>query len=318
MWKKIMIISGSVLGILLIAAGAYTYHLYSSVKQTADGIYEPVESQHDKQPREEPEPVDEDEDPDPISILLMGVDERKHDVGRSDTLIVMTLNPRNHTMQMVSIPRDTRTEIIGRGTVDKINHAYAFGGTEMAMNTVEHFLDIPLDYYIRMNMEGLSDLVDAVGGITVHNDLSWYDRGRDINYHKGELHLNGPEALGFVRMRYQDPRGDFGRNERQRKVITAIIDQAADVSSFTRYSDILQAISDNVKTNITFDEMKYIAMNYRSSRNNVKTYAVKGNGTRIGGIYYLLVSDEERRKVHEMVMEQLRKDDEKTKAAAEG
>ncbi|MFP3489657.1 LCP family protein, partial [Staphylococcus sp. SIMBA_130] len=88
-----------------------------------------------------------------ISILLMGVDERENDQGRSDTMIMITVNPNDNSMMMFNIPRDTRTEIIGRGTVEKMNHAYAYGGVEMAMDTVENFLDVPIDYYFKVNME---------------------------------------------------------------------------------------------------------------------------------------------------------------------
>ena len=114
---------------------------------------------------------------------------------------------------MLSIPRDTRTEIVGHGTTDKITHAYAFGREEMTIVTVENLLDIPIDYYVRVNMEGFQDIVDAVGGIQVNNSLDFTNGGH--NYAKGLINLNGEQALSFVRMRYDDPNGDFGRQERQ-------------------------------------------------------------------------------------------------------
>src|SRR5699024_11686849 len=110
------------------------------------------------------------------TILLMCVDARGADKGRSDALMVLTLNPKTDSMQIVSIPRDTRVEIAGRGTQDKINHAYAFGGADMAVNTVENFLDVDMDYYVSMNMEGMEELVDQLGGITVENDIEWQDK----------------------------------------------------------------------------------------------------------------------------------------------
>src|SRR5207247_2633498 len=105
-----------------------------SVKDTANQMHEAVklDTPHEK-------PNISQNNSQPISILLMGVDERTGDRGRSDTLIAMTLNPQKKTMQMISIPRDTRTEIIGHGTTDKINHAYAFGGPKMSIETVENF-----------------------------------------------------------------------------------------------------------------------------------------------------------------------------------
>ena len=110
---------------------------------------------------------------DPFSVLVLGVDEREGDSGRSDTMIVLTVNPNQNSIKMLSIPRDTRTEIVGHGTTDKINHAYAFGREEMSIATVEHLLDIPIDYYVKVNMEGFQDIVDAVGGIQVNNNLDF-------------------------------------------------------------------------------------------------------------------------------------------------
>jgi polyisoprenyl-teichoic acid--peptidoglycan teichoic acid transferase len=298
MKKKILISIGSIIGILVIAAAGYAYHLYSSVKDTANQMHESV-----KLDTPHPKP-DISQNAKPISILLMGVDERSGDVGRSDTLMVMTLNPQKKTMQLVSIPRDTRTEIIGRGTTDKINAAYAYGGPKMAIETVENFTGVKLDYYIRVNMEALSALVDAVGGITVQNDLDWYDEGyykKGYHYAKGTLNLNGPEALGYVRMRHLDPNGDFGRNNRQRQILTAVVNKAASISSVANFNQILAALGDNVKTDLTFDDMMNIQKNYRDCRTNITQYEVKGTGETIGGIYYLNVSDAEKANVSNML-----------------
>ncbi|MBM7646990.1 LCP family protein required for cell wall assembly [Scopulibacillus daqui] len=295
--KKVLITLGVVILLIVVGGVSYAYYLYHSVKSTANNIYEPVGNHTTSLSNKKP-----------ISILLMGVDERPNDRGRSDTLIYMTLNPKTNKMVMMSIPRDTRTEIAGRGTINKINAAYAYGGTEMAMNTVEKFLDVPVDYYIKMNMEGLSKLVDAVGGVTVYNNISWHDEGyykKGYYYKKGNIELDGAKALGYVRMRHLDPRGDFGRNERQRDVIMAIVNKASSISSVSRYNNILDAIQGNVKTNLTFDEMKSIAENYRGVKNNVENYELKGQGTKINGIYYFIVGDQEKQKVHNMIMEQL-------------
>src|SRR5699024_12248826 len=89
----------------------------------------------------------------PLNILLLGVDARESDKGRSDALIVLSLDPQNDVMRLISIPRDTRTTIVGKGGEDKINHAYAFGGTGMAVATAEDFLGIEVDYYFHLNMK---------------------------------------------------------------------------------------------------------------------------------------------------------------------
>lgn len=303
-WKKVLIILGSIIGALLIAGGAYAYHLYGSVKQAASKM-------HETQTANGPayHPVNQGKGAQPISILLMGVDQRPHDVGRSDTLIVMTLNPKTNHMDMISIPRDTRVHIPGRSGYDKINAAYAYGGTALAVKMVKSYLHIPINYYIRINMQGLSQLVDAVGGVRVYNHLSWHDKGiykKGYFYHKGWLTMNGPETVGFVRMRHQDPRGDFGRNQRQREVIKAVLNKATNFTSISHYQNILNAISSNVRTNLTFKDMKYIAEHYRNCRKHMTNYEVNGTPKYMNGISWVIVTDQEKQKVHNMIMKQLK------------
>ncbi|MCF2132330.1 LCP family protein [Strepomyces sp. STD 3.1] len=282
--------------LLLTGTSTYAYSLYNTTKQTINNrMHETSSVLSDRK----------GENKGSINILLLGVDERPGDPGRSDTLMVLSLNPKTKSMQTISIPRDTYTQIIGKGYKTKINHAYAFGGIDMAVATVENFINAKLDYYVKVNMEGLSDLVDAIGGIKVDNDLKWVDTGtykKGYVYEKGKIHLNGPQTLGYVRMRHEDPRGDFGRNKRQREVIEAIVNSKDNILSVTRMNKILNVLGDNVRTNATFEEIKYIALNYKDCRKNSNSYEVKGEGTRINGTYYLKISEEEQQKLHEMIV----------------
>jgi polyisoprenyl-teichoic acid--peptidoglycan teichoic acid transferase len=287
-----------IVAVLLIGVGIYAYSIYHHVKQTAEQMHEPVNHISDK--RNAPVSLNKQT---PISILLIGVDERKGDRGRADSLIVMTINPKKQSIEMVSIPRDTRTEIIGKGKKDKINHSYAFGGVEMTMATVEHFLDIPIDYYIKVNMESFRDIVDAVGGVTVDNPFAFTYEG--VTFPKGEITLNGEKALKYSRMRYDDPRGDFGRQDRQKQIIEAIIQKGAGFSSLTNYDEVLTAIGKNIKTNLTFDEMQEIQANYKEARHHIEQLHITGKGTKINGIYYLLVPEEERLAISNKLKEHL-------------
>ncbi|MCH6267001.1 LytR family transcriptional regulator [Neobacillus citreus] len=295
-WLKV---TGIILLILFIAGGAYAYTVYKSFKSAVETMHQPIERKQSEK-REKPVTLQEK---DPFSVLLLGVDERAGDRGRSDSLIVLTVNPTNNSVKMLSIPRDTRTEIIGKGKEDKINHAYAFGGVPMAMDTVENFLDIPIDYYIQINMEGFKDIVDAVGGVTVNNDLDFNYEG--VHFTKGELTLNGEKALKYSRMRYDDPRGDFGRQLRQRQIIQAVINEGASVSSLTNFSTIFTALGKNVKTNLTFDQMIDIQKNYKTSAGNIQQIEIKETGTKINNIYYGLVAAEEKQKVQNELKTQL-------------
>ncbi|WP_078431856.1 LytR family transcriptional regulator [Metabacillus halosaccharovorans] len=297
--NKWLWITLSVIGLLVLGTGGYAFYLYKSASDTVASIQEDLD--RDKSEKRTEEIVFEEKDP--ISILLMGVDEREGDSGRSDSLILMTVNPNTNTTQMVSIPRDTRTEIIGKGKQDKINHAYAFGGTEMAINTVENFLDVPVDYFVKINMESFKDTVDAVGGVEVNNTLNFSYEGYDFT--EGMTKLDGKKALAYTRMRYDDPRGDFGRQERQRQVIEAVIKKGANVSSITKFGDMFGVVRDNVKTNLTFDEMWDIQANYKTAAQNLEQFQVEGSGTKIDGIYYYIVPEEKRLALSDQLKEHL-------------
>ncbi|MCA0151574.1 LytR family transcriptional regulator [Rossellomorea vietnamensis] len=291
-WPKVV---GIIFLLLLVAGAGYAYSIYHSLSKTAETMNEDIDRPKSDKRIEE---VKFDKKH-PFSVLLLGVDERAGDKGRSDTMIVVTVNPHEKTTKMLSIPRDTLVDIVGRGTRDKINHAYAFGGVEMSMDTVEEFLDIPIDYYAKINMEGFKDIVNAVGGVTVNNDFTFSSGGYTFN--EGQLSLNGEKALAYARMRKQDPRGDFGRQARQRQVIQAVIKEGASVSSLWNYGDIFGAIGNNVKTNLTLDEMVDIQKNYKSATKNISQSQISGEGQMISNgtqdIYYYVVPEEERQKV---------------------
>ncbi|WP_436373747.1 polyisoprenyl-teichoic acid--peptidoglycan teichoic acid transferase TagU [Cytobacillus sp. BC1816] len=284
-------VTGILVLLILIGTGVYGYTVYKSLTSAVETMHEPIEREKSEK-RTEQITLEKKE---PFSVLMLGVDEREGDRGRSDSMIVLTVNPNQNSVKMLSIPRDTRTEIIGKGFDDKINHAYAFGGVEMSMNTVENFLDIPIDYYMQINMEGFKDIVDAVGGVTVNNDLDFNYEG--VHFTKGQLTLNGEKALKFSRMRYDDPRGDFGRQLRQREVIQGVLKEGASLSSLTNYDEIFTALGNNIKTNMKFNEMVDIQKNYRTAAKSVEQMSLKGSGTKIDKVYYLMVPAEEKQRI---------------------
>ncbi|UOY91165.1 LytR family transcriptional regulator [Ectobacillus sp. JY-23] len=299
MKKKVLLWIGGIIGVLLIGAGIYAYNVYSKVSKTLEGVHQPLERESSPKRTEQPSIKQAA----PISILLMGSDPRGDERGRSDSLILITLNPTLKSMKMVSIPRDTYTEIVGKGIKDKINHAYAFGGVEMSVNTVENFLDVPIDHYIEVNMEGFKDIVNAVGGVDVNNDLTFTQDNH--TFAKGPIHLNGDEALAYARMRKQDPRGDFGRQMRQRQVIQAVIKKGANVSSLANYGSILTAIQKNVKTSLTQDQMFEIQQNYREVRNSNEEIQIEGKGQMMNNIWYYVVAEQTRQELSKKLREHL-------------
>ncbi|KXY37737.1 LytR family transcriptional regulator [Bacillus cereus] len=286
MKKKILFWILGIIGVLVVAGGVYAYTVYSNVSNTLNTVHKPLD--RDKSDKRDKK-VDI-ADNKPISILLMGVDQEDNGTGRSDSLMLFTLNPKTKSMKITSIPRDSYTEIVGKGKKDKINHAYAFGGIDMTVKTVENFLNVPVDHYIEVNMAGFKDIVDAVGGVDVNNDLEF--TSRESHFAKGNIHLNGETALKYTRMRYEDPRGDFGRQMRQRQVIQAVIKKGASVSSLASYGDVLKAIEKNVKTSLTQDQMFDIQKNYKDCMENSEEIQIPGDGHKAAdGIWYYYVPD---------------------------
>lgn len=299
-----------VLSIMIIVMFGYGLYVYHSIKTMANDIYEPREPvqtvvvSQDPQAGKAPQRDEVSlKKKDSFTVLVMGVDQREHDRGRSDTMIVLTVNPVKKSVLMFNIPRDTRTEIVGHGTVDKINHAYAFGGTSMSIQTVEKFLDYPINYYIKMNMEGFIQIIDLLGGVKVNNPYTFNMQGH--SFQQGELKLNGAEALLYSRMRYDDPEGDLGRNNRQREIIQKMIRNGLQISSMVHMQSMLKEVGDNVKTDINFDDMKNIVTEYRSDLQSIDMVELKGQGQKINGIYYYIVDEAERSRVHEAMIEHL-------------
>nr|WP_155669054.1 LCP family protein [Ornithinibacillus caprae] len=251
-------------------------------------MHDPLERDNDPNRQKEIESIFKDKKS--MNVLLLGVDQRAGDKGRSDTMILLSLNPHTDSMIMLSIPRDTYVNIPGRG-MDKINHAYAFGDVELSVQTVEEAFDLPIHFYSRVNMEGFQQGIDAIGGVTINNEQQFSQGG--TNFSEGQIHLNGKEALDYIRMRKNDPRGDLGRNERQRKVITASLNEAASFSSITKVGEILNIVGGNVKTDLNMGNMQNLFTNYLGTRNNIKTLELNGSGQTIGGVWYYIVPDSE-------------------------
>ena len=283
-----------VIGVLLLAAIIYVGYLWKQVDDAVSQMYEPLESDEAKKAEIE----ERFENKDTINALLLGVDEREGDRGRADTIIFLSLNPDTNKMLMLSIPRDTYVNIPGRG-MDKINHSYAFGLSELTVQTVEEFLDTTVHFYGRVNMEGLKDGVDALGGVTVENNMQFTQNGHTFN--EGTIELDGDAALAYARMRKQDDRGDLGRNDRQQQIIDAMIEEGSSFGSFTRVESILDAVGSNVVTNVQMNEMRKLFMDYRGTRDETVRAEVNGTGQTIGGIWYLVVTEEERARLQQLV-----------------
>lgn len=296
--KKIFAIIFGIILVLFLAFVGMGAKLYWDVSKSMDKTYETVERSKKSQVNLN--------NKEPFSVLLLGIDtgdDGRVEQGRSDTTIVATVNPRDKQTTLVSLARDTYVDIPGQGKQDKLNHAYAFGGASLAMDTVENYLNIPINHYVSINMAGLKELVNAVGGIEVNNNLTFSQDGYDFTI--GKISLDGEQALSYSRMRYEDPNGDYGRQERQRKVIEGIVQKVLSLNSVSNYQEILTAVSDNMKTDLSFDDMKKIALDYRSAFGKVKQDQLQGTGFMQDGVSYQRVDEQELTRVQQELKNQL-------------
>lgn len=289
--------------VLLIGLGLGIY-AYFEIRSTTDTIHDDVTDDTIVHTSREKDKIQLNQKT-PFSILLLGIDsgdKGRIDRGRSDTIMVMTVNPNTGKSTLLSIPRDTYAEIVGKGFQDKINHAYSFGGPAMSMNSVQNYLDIPIDYYVSVNMKGIQQIVDAVGGITLTPSRSFNQDG--FSFVEGQpTQMNGEMALSYSRMRKLD--SDYGRQGRQREVVLETLNKIASFNSVLNYQSVLKTMEDNVLTNLTFDELVSVFLNYRTALTNLEQIQLQGSGQRMGGIYYEIIPEEQLQEVRQELKAQL-------------
>jgi LCP family protein required for cell wall assembly len=226
-----------------------------------------------------------------INILVLGVDSRDDDVGRSDTAILVTIDTITKKITELSIPRDSRVKIPGHGW-DKINHAYAFGGVELSKKTVENLLGIPVDYTVKVDFKGFMRMVDILGGVTmdVEKRMHYTDPyddngGLHIDLRPGEQTLNGRTAIEYVR--YRGLEGDIGRVARQQKFLKALLQKFTEPQMITKLPALVREFSAAVKTDMPLTEMvKLIPVVKEAAQAGLITEEVKGTPLWIDDISY--------------------------------
>lgn len=288
--KRRRILSLFMFGILffVLTAGGYGAFLYSKAQSVIDDSYKPLDRESDKRNKQVNPNVDN------ISVLFVGVDDseaRNFQSGsRTDALMLATLNEKDKSIKLLSIPRDSLVYIPNKGYEDKINHAYGKGGITSTIETVEELLDVPVDYYVQMNFEAFIDVVNALDGIKV--DVPYELREKDSTDRNGAVHLkpglqtlDGEEALALARTRKLD--NDIERGKRQQEILKSVMKKAASAKSITKYSDVMEAVGDNMQTDLSFSEMKAL-IDYATAGSslNIDTLTLQGQDAMIDGIYY--------------------------------
>jgi len=230
-----------------------------------------------------------------LNILIVGCDEIENH-GRADTIVLLSVSPKTKDALILSIPRDTRVEIPGRG-MDKINHAYAFGGESLLTKTVSSFLDVPIHFYAVADFNGFVYIIDELGGveIDVEKEMHYVDKagGVEINLHPGKQILNGEKALQYIRFRY-DKLGDLGRIKRQQKLALAVIKKMINFDSMIKIPQISEGMKDYIETNIEARDTVALANLFRGvNQEKFRIETVQGEPVYIEGISYLEPNVEE-------------------------
>lgn len=269
-WRYLKIFGLSFAFVMAVLIPVAVGTVYYTTKSTVDSMYKPskVIAQPNKMETLKAENLDTK-----ISVLIMGLDNDDiRDIGstRADGLIYLVYDGENKKMEMVSLPRDIYTDIYdgsGKGIVEykgKINAGYVINEEESMIETVQNYLNLPVDYFATVNFISFVQIIDAVGGIDV--DVPYdirenfeKDNSGEIIIPQGKQHLNGEQALVFSRIRKVDD--DVLRGERQQIVLEQTINQILKINSIPKYKQILDTASENIVMNFTFENLTSLAGN---------------------------------------------------------
>ena len=245
----------------------------------------------------------------PVNVLVMGMSVLTKDVsnppsearnlgyqaqvnsfdGLSDVMLLVRFDPKTEKIAVLSIPRDTRVEMDGLG-VTKINAVNVNGGPASSAKIVSKLLNgVQIDRYIRVNVEGVEKLVDALGGVTVDvpKDMKYKDDSQHlyIDLKQGRQHLNGNQTLQLLRFRH-DGQGDIGRIERQHMVMQALMEQTLNPTTVARFGQILSAVQSNLDSNLSVEELLALAgFAVKTDRSKVQMLTLPGHANSQGRRY---------------------------------
>ena len=244
----------------------------------------------DKQPAK-PEKTNLMTAKDKIIVMIMGVDEREGDVGRSDTLMIATLDPKKKKAALLSIPRDTRVKIRGHG-FDKINAAYAYGGHALTQDTVEDLIGVHMEHHILINIKSFKKIIDAIGGVDINVEKRMYyedvwddDGGLLIDLQPGLQHMDGDTAITYVR--YRDEEGDIGRIRRQQKFMQAVMDKITSPSIIPRIPSIIKEVVGSVQTDLSVKQLIEFATSLKDAqKSGLQAEMLPGKPMYIDGVSY--------------------------------
>ncbi len=240
--------------------------------------------------------------PNSMNIIVFGSDHQEEDeeFGRSDSIMVVHVDSVNDFVSVLSLPRDLRVEIPGRG-VDKLNAAYAYGGEELAIRTVQQLTNIDLDHFVTIDFEAFRQVTTELGGVWIDVDRRYYhqaqvgaaDPWENIDIQAGYQRLMGEDALDFVRFR-RDSNVDFGRMERQQLFLREAQRQLVGLRTAFKVPELVSLVASNIRTDLNTNQILSLAwfgLGLEGAR--IKSVKLEGEGDTIGGVDYVIYDDDQ-------------------------
>ncbi len=260
------------------------------------------------------------------NVLLLGVDasENENDLWtgtRTDTIILVNIDPRTKSVNALSIPRDSKVYLPGNHGVQKINAAHAIGGVDMTVKTVEDTLGVKVDRYIMVHDNAVKSIVEALGGVDVYVEKNMhyndYSGHLHINLTKGYHHLNPAEAVGYLRFRH-DPMGDIGRTHRQQWFLRGVLAELKKPENITKLPDIVSVARKYVKTDMSLYELTQFAMMAKHlDMDKIEIATLPGAPNKRGAIsYWILDPDKTQDVINRLIYRQTESVDEAAQVSA--
>ncbi len=240
------------------------------------------------------------------NILFLGVDASGNPKDlwtgtRTDTIILVNVDPRTKSVNALSIPRDSKVYLPGNNGVNKINAAHAIGGIEMTKKTIEDTLGVHIDRYIMVHDDAVKEIVNAMDGLDVYVEKPMhyndYSGNLHINFTKGEHHLDGQQAVEYLRFRH-DALGDIGRTQRQQWLLRSLLTKMKQPSTITKIPDIISVAKKYIKTDMSFYEMsQYAALAKHIDMDKIEIAMLPGAPNQKGYISYWILDPEKTQEV---------------------
>ena len=274
-----------ILAVFLATVGASYYIFHGLFESARPGVADATaEISNEKEPENKT-----------INFLLLGVDERSGDVGRSDTIMMLSANLATKRIGLVSVPRDSRVDMIKYGST-KVNHAYAYGGITLAKQTIEKLLNIKADHYFVINFSAFKKIIDLLGGVDLDVEKDMYYRddydgenGLIIDLQKGPQHLDAEKAIEYVR--YRDEEGDIGRVKRQQKFLNAVLAKFTSPSTILKIPSIIKEVRNSIQTDMSFADMvEYLSFLKNGTDYKTTAFMVPGSPQMIDDLSYWIVN----------------------------